>query len=318
MNANRVFQSARRSNLNKLFIGILLLIVVFSVAFITQLIPFFIAKLQPPQDLSITQLRNLEPDQLPLYNVRVVGEEMIGDVYYTYTELNYIIEVDRRNFGVLLVGNELLMVESSLSVTDSTETVGALYTMPDEVKNNVVRELIAETPQAAGSFLPLLLTNVIWTWIVGLVVAVLATLFALNNIVLAIARYANSNNHPVVKRLARYGYVRDVAEDVAADLNINGKKVGKIHMGKTWLVYHTSNDFSAVKWADITAYHKDITVGRYNSKGYAVRVNTINSEPIIVPAKQKQVDEMLAEIALRAPQKPIIDTSNTVGNWESR
>jgi hypothetical protein len=305
-NVNQIRNAAIRGNIGNIIIGIIILIIAIIAIHFSNVYAFWSAFLRPPTVLAADEVMDLEPEQLPMFNVSITAEEAFPEVYYTEYAYFEVIRIDRRNYGMLdLDRDDFLLVETSTTMSEEPTFTGALWQMPSDIENEIVREIVAGTRFEVNDFEPILATNVIWTWALGGVVAIGSLFYGLNRVAVGILHIVKPSTHPIYKRLGRYGDSNKVMDELVSDLNVSGEKVGQLTLSKNWVTQSLAGDFVAMKTSDVMWFYKYIIENkRYGvtvSKTFQVYMYNRFGEPTIITAKEKDVDAMLQGLARYAP-----------------
>lgn len=240
------------------------------------------------------------------YHVTIEADDSL-DTGYSYVTSENGRETGRKNYAALVLDNRLLLVETKSDVSNLTHT-GALVNISGEVQREVLDELVKEVPEIEGAFLPFMLeteefkTNTI----IGLVATVICLLIAVWGVVRALMRLGNSDRHPIMRALRRFGDTEEIAQQIDHEVNSHHEKIGNVKFTRNWLIHQQGLTFKAARLNDLvwmykhvlkTKYYGVVTVG----KTYSVYLWDRHGQCITVTAKEKSVDEMLGTIYQRAP-----------------
>lgn len=302
MDSNTAYRAARRSNFNTFVITFIALVILMIVGALST-VPFFLARVTGPHELAQIEVLRSSGDDTR-YWVTITGDDYVDTGYY-YSETETL-EGAARNYGALLIRNKYLLVEQIGTVDeDQRSFTGHLMPISSEVRDEVISKIIAEVPNAEGSFLPLMLVTYQNQWYAGGAVWALLMIIAMYVMARTILRYINPAYHPILKDMALQGPPDRIMSEIVSDLNVNGTDMGKMHFGRQWMAFSDRADFRALPYRNMMWAHKYTL----NNKRYGITVSKQHSAQIYdrdgkmrqFTGKEQQVDEWLAEIARRSP-----------------
>jgi len=304
-----VHKALRRSNRWLLILaGISLITSIVVIALTTA--PYFLAKFTGPTAISNKDVINTQVNFVqPLYFREVTGNEMYDSGYYyeTYNEDTGTV-TDTDYFGVLDVGsNRFLLVRTEEPINENVETyVGSLTTISSEIQREVIDDMISDLGVDASriQFLPVMLDtrdNQVM-WYIGTAVVAGLLIFGVWGTFNAIQRGNNPHNHPALKKLARYGNVDMILDEIEGELMLADEPVGKrLHVTNNWVVSVHGNNFQATRLKDLIWLHKHSVRSRYGTQ-HAARFYDRHGNLMGVQGRNSQsVDEMLQAVYDRAP-----------------
>jgi hypothetical protein len=174
---------------------------------------------------------------------------------------------------------------------------------PTSVQREIFDDFRREVPDQVENLIPLVLDNIDkqWQWYGGAAVLVILALGGLWGVITFVQRSSNPQNHPTMKKLARFGEIDQVAESIEAELDSLIDEVGKLKLTRNWVVYATGSSFDAIPYRDLVWVYKMIKKGKYSTKSYFAHIADKHGTLLEVPAKEPQVDTMLQGILGRIP-----------------
>jgi hypothetical protein len=288
-------------------------------------LPYFRAMLRGTVEFSARQLTS--HNGATLYFVQINGPE-IYDTGFEYTSSNYGIQTEHAYYGALVVGTELLIVETGSPINPEQLTyLGTLETASQAIQNQVIGAIIAEQPELEGVFLPYVLATrdaysiwwflggILWLLILGLCMWLL--LNNTNNLI-------NPVEHQILKGLARYGDITQLVTEVEEELFEGEKplKVEKIKFTKNWLLKDKFGSFDAIRLDSIVWYYKHITQHYINGipsgKTVAIYIFDKTGKQVTVSASMKKVDTMLRAIYEHTPWAIVGYSEQIKQGWDSQ
>ena len=175
------------------------------------------------------------------YYIEITGEESI-DTGFQYVEVDDSTgdETPLKNYLALVFEDRLLLVETDPDVFEfNGPVVGELVNMSGDIQTDVIAELEAEVPELSGVFLPVMLKtgNFKEGGYVGLFVAALIILGSLYLLWSYFRRSGNVENHPIMRKLARFGPADQVARPIDHEVETQlRQKVDSMYITKGWLI----------------------------------------------------------------------------------
>jgi hypothetical protein len=261
-----------------------------------------------PQVMNQEQLEAVTAADLPLYNVVIEGDEMFDSGMYEETTTT------RRGvstgtsitayFGILTVGDRFLLTKHPGVIQESiTKYTGAVVApAADEVGKQVYADLLVEVPEIEEDVLPLLFDTgyEATPWFIGAAVEAVLVLGGLFGLA-TVASRRNPDNHPIIKRMARFGDVGTVMSQIDGEM-ASGQvtQVDKIQFTRNWIIYKSGNDMHFARISDVMWAYKHVTQNRYG-KTYAAYVWDRSGEMLNVVSSEKNVDAMIMAVLQRAP-----------------
>lgn len=313
-----IYQSVSRSNRNTAILSLLAIIIAVA-AFVLGSSKFALSYFGAPKTIDEDFLTTVDPAQkefpdsldaaaLPLYKVQISGDEMFDSgMYETTTSTRNGVETGSSTsayFGILTVGDHYLLVKTPGIIQEKvTDYQGVLlpYTT-DEVGRDVYNDIIKEVPDAKDVLVPLMLDTGYDTmpWFLGLGVEGLFLLGGLFGLGTVMSR-SNPNNHPILKRLSRFGDIESVMAEIDNEImQAQPENVDKLQFTRSWVIFKNGNDMQFARISDVMWVYKHITQTRYG-KNYATYVWDRSGQLLNVPGKEKNVDAMIVAVLQRAP-----------------
>lgn len=152
---NPVYSQIRRSNRNTLLLTLALLVVL--IVGVVLAVPYWTRTLTGPHSMTADEVVALSETALPLYSVKISGDEMFDVGYEEYTTTNGVKTSTDAYFGVLAVGEKLLMIRSDAVIDEGKLEYTGTLLMPTGVGLEAVNELKKDVPDAAPALLPFIL-----------------------------------------------------------------------------------------------------------------------------------------------------------------
>ena len=168
------------------------------------------------------------PDAVANYYVTVKADRNVdsGFTQVTTTRSRSGSVTNTRTSGyyrVLLLGDKALLVKMSTAMSGTTVT-GAMAGIPSDIKRDIIDDIVKDVPDMKDSFLPYMLDA---TEFNGGAFAIIPLLLILTGLgvfaLLQWLRRRNSENHPIMTALGKFGPAEQVANAVDAVLPANTK-----------------------------------------------------------------------------------------------
>lgn len=260
-----------------------------------------------PFSIDNATLSNLtDPTGRLEYFVNVVADDVADSGFQRVTDYSNGKKVVEANFPVLLVGQKVLLVETT-ATTISNKYTGALKTVPDQVNSDVIQPLVTQVPELKPMFLPYMLqaSNFRMPGIIGLAAGVPVFILFLVGAIVASIRTGNPLHNPTLKALNRFGEMEDVMDEVDAEMEAEHLTVGSGHLLQNWLVLSSATRLQATKYADVVWFYKQVIANRVLGipvkQTFAAILHDRHSTRLVFTGKEAEVDEFLAELGRRAP-----------------
>jgi hypothetical protein len=300
-------QSIRRSNLKTVIIS--MIAIATGVGFFAFSTTHFLSGyFGPTVVLTEETLMSVSPDSLPLFKTSISSDDThdLNVSEETTTTINGISigTSTTAHFGVLLIGDHLLLVKTSGLIRENvTEYSGVLVAVQaDQVGRDLYSDLAKEAPEFADAVLPLILdvSYPPWPWFAGLAVEIGLIFFGFYNMRTVFASH-NFSEHPIVKKLERFGDSETIMNEIDDEM-LQGQpvQVHQLHFTRNWLINKRAFNVQAT-------YHRDVMwVCKYvrstnGIKSYSAIIRDRSGELIEVAARQKKIDAMIAAVLQRAP-----------------
>jgi hypothetical protein len=240
--------------------------------------------------------------------ITLKGDEMVDTGYYHYTqkEGSSVQNIDAY-YGALLLDDRYLLVKTGQKVNEKVSTyTGGLVAMSTKEQNEIIGDIEKENPQLKGIFLPYMLDTGDFRTpgYIGLAVGavvLLVSLFGLSRF----ASRSNPQNHPIMKRLAKFGDVEQVASQIDMEMGGDHPKVANTHFTRNWLLQATGSSLSATRFNDVMWVYKKITQHRTNGiptgKTYSALIWDRYGQCITINGKENVVNQVIEAALTRAP-----------------
>ena len=306
-----IAKHVRRSNRNLLLANATLLLSIAVVAGLNwrYLYNFF----KGPFPIEKSQLVLASPsDQSPKYFFSINGDQSfesgITEVEQQTDSATNKVESESTTaqYVVLRVNDKLLVVKAPVGKV-STHYEGALTELPGDLRTQLVVPIENEYPKTKGMFLAAMFDATSFRESGYSILGMILPLMALAIYFLWVARKRRSNpeRHPIVKRLAGFGDVHQVAQAIDSDWQMGATKLGKISVTPGWIFLPTPFGLKFCKIESLVWVYKKVT-RHYHSfiptgKTYAVVLRERSGRPIEVNGAQKNIDQTLQLIVTRAP-----------------
>jgi hypothetical protein len=125
------------------------------------------------------------------------------------------------------------------------------------------------------------------------------------NCIKAMRRYSEIQTTPVWKHAAVYGNVEQLASQIEQDQQMGKTKYGKLVLTPSWLIRKSFFSTWVSPVNDLAWVHKKVTKHYTNfiptGKSYAAVIVGRHRQRIEVQMSQKKTDQLLADLAARAP-----------------
>lgn len=299
---SQILKTVKRSNMMLVTISMISLIIVGVLATIST-VPYWIAQLGEPIEMSAEEILSLSGSE-HLYNRAVSGLDMDDTYYYHETvdeDTGRQISIDAY-FGALEIGKDkwILVRDPNEINTREEDYIGTLQPVSESVTREVY-DLAADEMRI--DFLPIMLdtTEDEIMWYVGTAILVIVALLSLLGVIAFLRRSSNPANHPILRKLARFGDVEDVIHAIDKDLTLAEDKVGKLYLTKNYLIHSGRNNFDAMPYHSVAWVYKMVIKGKYGTKTYQAHICDITGHEMKIAAKENDVNIMLQAVQSRAP-----------------
>ncbi len=159
-----------------------------------------------------------------------------------------------------------------------------------------------------GVFLPLLLdaTGFRGGGYIALAFLVPTLLLGLWNLVKWLRRRSDSQQHPIMRQLARFGEPRTVASDLDQEIMVGPvTDLKAVKLTPSWMISALTYRTDLVPLTDLAWVYKKVTQHRVNfvpaGKSYAAMIYDRAGKNYVVAGKEPLVDTVLTTVAARAP-----------------
>lgn len=306
METNIIGDVIKRYDRRLLLLAVGLIIVFFAIAAVS--FNAYRNALQGPFDADPKAIRGLETlDGLADYHVTITGENAYDSgVELVTTEDER--ETDRRGYALLDLGrNRLLLVETS-SFSRPRETYGGvLVPFPSEVQREIVDSLYSDDPRLREDMLPFMLDNRdMGDAIAGMFFNGLGLLGAVGLVGYTLWRMQDSNRHPIMQALKRFGEPETVVREIESEMAMSAQPVTKhVKVTKHWLMYHQVGIMRIVKLDDLVWMYQKVTQRRVNGvpagKTYEVILYDRHGKLTTIQGKENDMLTVLNAVLQRVP-----------------
>jgi hypothetical protein len=311
MNDSIIQKVIGRSNLNRILLCILGIVVVFGLGALN--IRYFYNFLWGPFNAVPADLIAARSASDPQkYWLQVTGKQMINTGVQSVSTSKSGTKTVNTTYFALLLDKRLVLVEidgDQQSDTLPPNLTGWLEDISKDEQTEIIQEIETEEPGLKGLFLPFKLQTGDFRigGIIGLIVGTIVLGFCLWGIVVVIRYSIDPEAHPILKALSRFGPLDFVTHQIETELSVPHTTLGQLHLTNNWLVFATKSSLSATRYADVAWLYKHITTQRYYgipvSKTYTAMLYDRHGVQIsmIAGRKEKAVEDMLRAIYERAP-----------------
>lgn len=262
-----------------------------------------------PFEIERSDLTNADrPRDLFQYFITIQGDEIYNTGFeYVTIHDNGRQEVESYYYA-LEIGREYLLVETPDRQEAPTVT-GYIKGIPSDIQEEVLDEIIRESPSLQGHFMPFLLkTNQFrtggWVWI-G--ISFLLGLIAIINLIRAAVHVGAPQSHPVIKNLSQFGDPKRIAQEI--DAEVTGRDASKkrkhLILTENWVILRKGNSFRATRFEDIIWLYKKIvqhrTYGVPTGKTFSALVYDRHGTILNVRGQEDYINKILVSIANKAP-----------------
>jgi hypothetical protein len=304
MNESFISQNARRSNRNLLLANLLLVALVLAIAGLSN--RFLYNVFAGPFEMTENEIFAVEnPDAVRQYYVTIEANDVEDTGFQEVTQRvsKYSREVQSEsvsaNYLAAIFDDRFVLVKAPPGFK-GTRFTGALSKMVD-YEQEFVDGMEEQSPGFRESgVMPMFVLDAERSFKTPgyfLTLALLAgLLLGLWNIVKALRRISEPDQHPALAQLQRYGPPRDVAAAIDADLASSAPlKIGRVTLGSRWLIYTTGFGVQALPLNSLVwIYHKV-------QKVHMAVIVPEQGKPLQIQLKQQDAQMLLTQIAQRVP-----------------
>jgi hypothetical protein len=243
-------RQVQRTNRNLFLVSLLLIIGVAAYGFAQRryLYNFFAG----PFEVDGNSLKSIRyPDDQFRYFIKVRGEDSsdtgLQEVEQETESGSVQRETVKANYSLMFVGKRVLVVKSSPNEKGPVFQ-GALCELPTDLRNQIVRPLLKEYPNANEAFLPLMLdaTGFRSDGYIALAICIPTILLAGWFIRKVIARRNAPETHPIVYAASSYGTLANTSQQLETELRGNVTKFGKAKVTQSWVLLPSTSDWQCV------------------------------------------------------------------------
>ncbi len=312
---NIIGEYIRRANRNLVIVNVLVLLAVAGVVSVSW--RYLENCLKGPFSISREKLFSTSnPEDLKQYYVTVPADDII-DPDLTETETHSYWVTTSAHYFLLRLDDHFLVVKSPYAKMEPQYT-GALVPFPHDnaekfeeninaAKNDIVAHYRQKSPNMQVQFLPYMMDATSFRteayWLVGF--CAIAAFFGISNLVKASKRMGDLNQHPAVAGLLRYGNAQDVSYQIDTEFRMGPKKIGPAQFTDSWLVKPSFFGVDVVKLDSVVWAYEKVTQHRTNGiptgKTYSALIYDRHKQMVEVQGKKDQVEQILANVASKAP-----------------
>jgi hypothetical protein len=234
--------------------------------------------------------------------------------YYTDKRGN---QSETAKYLVLLVGDKIMIVKAGMSApVNDTNRRGVLDKVPSDVQQRIIApgemDFNRNRDKWGGrvpTYMPVMLDTTITKTKGFIALAVLIPLGLLNvaNIFKAMSRFGNPQNHPIARRLLKYGDPEEVAQKIEDEYHSDDVQVvGPVTFTRSWMIRPTTFGVDAMFLGDSAWSYKTVTQHYTNGvptgKTYTANLCDIHGTQFSVQLKSEALtDEFVVAVAHRVP-----------------
>ncbi len=253
-----------------------------------------------------------DPESLSRYNVALNGDQLFSTGFQKLAEgesssgkADSNKKVAER-ISVLTFGDRRLLVVSEARPT-STQLRGALGAISPEIRAQVLSKLIAESPESASIYLPMMLdtrefTSDAWTYPVLGVVAVLLGAWG---VIVCLRWQSNPDSHPIHTGLRKFGDPMLIRGRIDGEARAENAKDSGATVTANWFLSPSPFGLHLRPLTDIVWAHKLVITHRVNfvptGKTHHAKVYDRQGKAIQFQANEQAVDALLVKLSQRAP-----------------
>ncbi len=305
-----VENEARRANRNLLLVnGGILAIIILVIAGNYRYCANFVLGCQSISNPELAALAS--PEQRWRNFVSVSGTKSFNTGYrdvVNHMDGGRVVSTEIKDEYIFLRAGEKILLVKADPGKEKLEYSGELVATTDRVKEDLLRPLATEDADLAREVLPFTLnaadyrSNGYTMLIIGLPLLALA----LWNCLKAMRRISEIQLSPVWKHVAVYGNAEQLSQQIEAELQPGMiRKYGKLQIAQQWMVRRKTFSTWVSPIADLVWVYKKVTKHSVNfiptGKTYAVVLVGRHRQRIEEQMKEKAVNEMLADLAVRVP-----------------
>jgi hypothetical protein len=283
--------------------------------------------LHGPFQISSAELGSIkDPNNLAHYYVKVTGNKIFDTGYQavdqsTDSTTNKVeSETVTGEFLGLVIDQRILLVQAPTS-TQSVTFVGALLPIPGQIKQTVIGAMDKQAPGISTRFLPAMLDASDFTTPIYITWAFWGSIFLLSswNVLKALYRFSERENHPIWKALAKYGNSKIVANEINTEFREpDTVKIEAADLSRSWLLLGSVFGVKLIRLADLVwmhtkktrHWHGFIPLGTSNT----VRFYTADKKKFETIPSQK-CEELIAAVKQRAPWTSVGYTNELRTQW---
>jgi hypothetical protein len=305
MKAGFIQDTIKKNNRRRLVIGFILigLILISFCAFIRYYYNFVMG----PFEVDRTKLLNAErAGAFFEYYVNIQGDEIYdtGFVYVTVSDSGT--ETTDYYYYALEIGRELMLVESTEEI-DTANVTGFIKSIPNNIEEEVLGELIEETPSLQAKFMPIMLkvNNFRTAGWIGIALGIIVGTIGVIIIGITLLHIASPESHPIMKSLKTFGNPKIISQEIDSDLAGETYQDKQITITDHWLIQVKGVRFSITRFEDVIWCYKRVvqhrTYGVPTGKNFYALVYDRHNNIITIQAKDESINNFLSMIAMKAP-----------------
>ena len=214
----------------------------------------------------------------------------------------------KADYVVLFIDGRFLIVKAPPGTSKTTkEFSGALVPLPEDIRRQIVGQ-VYDQPDIASAFFPDLMLDATGFrdqgyWAIGICVPIL--LVATWNFRNVYIRRQDPQTHPILKLLAGYGSIPQVAMNIDSDLHAPRERMGDATVTASWILNPKFFELRICHIPDIVWAYLKVTKHSVNliptGKTYAAVIFSRNRVPTEVDGGEDAIAKLLQTIASRAP-----------------
>jgi hypothetical protein len=303
---NFITRQIRRTNRNLLITGVVFLAGVAALggAYRRYLYNFAFGPFSIPAS-ELTSISN--PDDPRKYFLRVQGDKVLDTGMYL--EVQDSSKKVTAKFYALAIADRLLVVKAPPD-NKQVSYMGALVTVPYELRTGFIPRMEAKYPNLLGAFLPFMLDATGFrdsNGILGVLGGAAMLLLGLYLVWLYLQRTANPEKHPLMKALERYGQPNDVAMQIDSELRSepNAAVTRDVRLTNNWLIHATAFKTVLMQSRDVIWAYQKITKHYHNGiptgKSYSIVIRDSRGQSAEVTGKKTSAPELVSTLQQRMP-----------------
>lgn len=246
------------------------------------------------------------------YWLRVTGDEMLYSGFQYVNTSDSGVETVEYSYYAMVVNDRLLLVQ--LKGDRNEDEVPAIQTgwledLTPLEQSDILSGLEADNPGITDAFLSVKLVegNFRTNGFIGIAIGLVILGLSGWGYLTAFHRMNSPEDHPIMKKLAVFGQVDIIVNQIEMEMISAHTEVKKLHLTQNWLVYLSGPTLIAIRLHDIVWMYKHVMTQRYYgipiNKTYSIIVFDRFKKRYTLPGgrKEKDCDAMLQAIHEKAP-----------------